>query len=105
MQEPSDYLGGRRLSARVEKRFSIASGNGLPLYRVKLADITDESSGDCIWREKTVSDGKKWDEVETGSKVMFDARLDFDRNNKVQIFNIRNVEVAPLDGSPWWKLW
>jgi hypothetical protein len=76
-----------------------------PLYRIELTDITDEASGNRIWRRKTVSDGKKWNEVETGSNVTFDARLDFDRYNRVQVFNIRNVEVKPPDGSPWWKLW
>lgn len=105
MDDPSSYLGTRHLSACVESRHSISSGNRRPLYRIELADVTDETSGDRIWRRKTVSDGKKWSDVETGSKVFFDARLDFDLNNKVQISSIRNVEVAPSDGSPWWKLW
>jgi hypothetical protein len=103
--DPSQYLGNRRLSAYVESRHSIASGNSKPLYRIELTDIVDEASGDRIWARKTVSDGKKWGDVETGSKVTFDTKLDFDRNNKVQIFNIKNVEVKPVDGSPWWKLW
>lgn len=81
MDAPWDYLGIRRLSARVESRHSIASGNGRPLFRIELTDITDEASGNRIWRRKTVSDGKKWNEVETSSNVTFDARLDFDRYN------------------------
>jgi len=105
MAEASDFLGTRRLSARVESRHSISSGNGRPLYRVELLDVTDENSGTCIWRRKTVSDGEKWTDVETGAKVLFDAKLDFDRNNKVQILNVKNVAVAPSDGSPWWKLY
>lgn len=105
MVDASDFLGTRRLSASVESRHSISSGNGRPLYRVELLDVTDEDSGTCIWRRKTVSDGKKWNDVETGARVFFDAKLDFDRNNKVQILNVKNVEVAPSDGSPWWKLW
>ena len=105
MKHPSEYLGNRRLSARVESRHSISSGNGRPLYRLELVDVKDDGSGEPIWRRKTVSDGKKWADVETGSTVFFDAKLDFDRNNQVQIFNIKNVEVAPADGSPWWKLW
>ena len=105
MVDFSDFLGIRRLSALVESRHSISSGNGKALYRVKLLSITDENSGTCLWRQKTVSDGKKWTDVETGARVFFDARLDFDLNNKLQIYSVKNVEVAPSDGSPWWQLW
>lgn len=105
MAEPTDFIGKRRLSALVESRHSIASGNTKPLYRLELRDVTDCDTDARVWQRKTVSDGKKWDEVPTGSKVTFDARLDFDRNNRVQIFGIKNVEVEPADGSPWWKLW
>ncbi len=105
MTHPSEFLGSRRLSARVESRHSISGGNNQALYRLELGNVTDEATGVVIWRRKTVSDGKKWSEVETGSDVFFDAKLDFDRNNQVQIFRIKNVDVAPPDGSPWWKLW
>jgi hypothetical protein len=105
MTHPSEHLGVRRLSARIESRHSISSGNRQALYRVELTNVKDEANGVVIWRRKTVSDGKKWSDVPTGSEVYFDAKLEFDRNNQVQIFNIKNVEVAPPDGSPWWKLW
>ena len=105
MNHPSDYLGQRRLVATVESRHSISSGNGKPLYRVELRNIRDEAEDEEIWPRKTVSDGKKWDEVPTGSRVSFDAKLDFDRNNSIQILSIRNVEVQEGFGSAWWKLW
>jgi hypothetical protein len=41
----------------------------------------------------------------TGLKVFFDAKLNFYRTNKVQIFNIKNVDVSPEGGTPWWKPW
>lgn len=105
MGHPTDYLGVQRLTACVESRHSIASGNGQALYRVKLTYICIADSDDRLWPEKTVSDGKKWNEVPTGSRVNFTAKLEFDRNNKVQIFRIRDVEVYEAENSSWWKLW
>jgi hypothetical protein len=105
MSHPSDYLGNRRLSAQVESRHSISSGNGRPLYRLELTDVTDIEIGDRVWRRKTVSDGKKWSNLDIGSTVLFDAKLNFDRNNQVQIATSKDVDVAPADGSSWWKLW
>ncbi len=105
MAEPADYLGTQRLKARVESRHSIAGGNSQALYRVELRDICTADGGDRLWPRKTVSDGKKWNEVSTGSLVNFTAKLEFDKNNKVQIFRIREVEVYEEGSSSWWKLW
>lgn len=105
MAEPADYLGKRDLVARVESRHSISSGGIKPLYRVELLNVRVDGSDEILWPRKTVSDGKKWDAVQTGSAVRFSAQLEFDRNNRVQILQIRNVEVLEEGASSWWKLW
>jgi len=105
MGHPTDYIGPQRLKARVESRHAIASGNGKPLYRVELTDIRTAGNSDRLWLRKTVSDGKKWNDVPTGSLVNFTAKLDFDGNNRVQIFYIREVEVYEEQNASWWKLW
>jgi hypothetical protein len=105
MSHPSDFLGVRTLTARVESRHSISSGNNTPLYRVELRTICDEDSGQQIWPRKTVSDGKKWNDVPTGSLVRFSSKLDFDRNNSVQLGRIGKVEVLDEGTRQWWQLW
>ena len=71
-----------------------------PLYRVELLNIRDVESEQELWPRKTVSDGKKWDAVPTGSVVRFSAKLDFDRNNRVQLLQVRDVDAGEANVHP-----